>query len=124
MVDKRKKLLFSINRKDVRWDYYRGSGKGGQKRNKTSNCCRCTHEPSGAVGKSEEGRSQGQNRQRAFRRMAETTEFQLWAKLEAHKVLGELEQIEKKVDHEMEHNIKFEIKDLDGKWVESTSEDV
>lgn len=52
-----KHLLFFLSRKDFRIDFYRGRGKGGQKKNKTENCCRMTHLESGAVGKSEEGRS-------------------------------------------------------------------
>ena len=44
--------LFTLTAKNFRWDYFRGSGKGGQKRNKTSSGVRCTHEESGAVGQS------------------------------------------------------------------------
>ena len=50
-----KTLLFSVTAGDCKWDYYRGTGSGGQKKNKTSNCVRCTHTASGAVGKSEDG---------------------------------------------------------------------
>ena len=96
-----KKKLLSLTAKDFRWDYYRGSGSGGQKRNKTSNCCRCTHEPSGAVGKSEEGRSQVQNRRKAFKRMTETPEFKKWIRLESMRVSGELDLIEAKVEEMM-----------------------
>ena len=53
-----KKLLFSVTAADCRFDYYRGSGKGGQKRNKTSSAVRCTHIASGAVGASDDTRSQ------------------------------------------------------------------
>ena len=31
-----RKPLFSVTAKDCNWDYYRGSGSGGQKKNKTS----------------------------------------------------------------------------------------
>ena len=70
------KLLFSVTKKDLRVDYYRGTGKGGQKRNKTENCCRITHVASGAVGKSEEGRSKEHNKHTAFTRMVESACFQ------------------------------------------------
>ena len=50
-------ILFSVTAKDCRWDYFRGSGKGGQKSNMTSSRVRCTHKESGAVGQSDETRS-------------------------------------------------------------------
>ncbi len=35
---KNKQLLFSVTKKDLRIDYYKGTGSGGQKKNKTENC--------------------------------------------------------------------------------------
>jgi protein subunit release factor B len=40
------------SRKDFRIDTYRGSGPGGQHRNKTDTCVRFTHIPSGLVASS------------------------------------------------------------------------
>lgn len=60
-----------VRKSDLRIDYYRGSGKGGQKRNKTSNACRITHLPTGESASSEDGRSQTKNREDAFRKLAE-----------------------------------------------------
>lgn len=80
---------------DCRWDYYRGTGKGGQKRNKTSNCVRCTHYASGAVGKSEDGRSQRHNRETAFKRMSETDVFKKWLRIESARHMGTLTDIDK-----------------------------
>lgn len=97
----KKELLFSITAKDCRWDYYKGSGAGGQKRNKTENCVRCTHKASGAVGKSEEGRSKEQNRRKAFTRMAQSAKFKAWHKVEIARRTGELQQIEEKIDREL-----------------------
>lgn len=68
-------LLFSVTAKDCRWDTFRGTGKGGQKRNKTESAVRCTHIASGAVGQSDDSRSQHDNRRTAFKRMAETDVF-------------------------------------------------
>jgi len=114
---KKRELLFSIqkNDKSLRWDYYRGSGKGGQKRNKTENCCRCTHLPSGAVGKSEEGRSKEQNKKRAFRRMAESEEFRKWVRIEAARVTGEESRIQARVEKAL-RNVVTEVR-IDNKWV-------
>ena len=47
----------------------RGSGPGGQKRNKTSNAVRITHLPSGISATGTESRSLGENRLFAIRRL-------------------------------------------------------
>src|SRR5687768_10522322 len=54
---------------ECRWDIYRGSGPGGQKRNKTSNTVRLTHLPTGTQVTAGESRSQAENRMRALRRL-------------------------------------------------------
>jgi peptide chain release factor 1 len=113
-VVNKKELLFSLTKADFRWDYYRGSGKGGQKRNKTENCCRCTHAPSGAVGRSEEGRSKEQNRKKAFRRMAESKKFMEWVRVEAARVTGDLAKIEARVNKAM-REVTTEIR-INDKW--------
>ena len=51
------------------WDQYRGSGPGGQKRNKTSNTVRLTHEPTGVSVTAGESRSLSENKMRAVRRL-------------------------------------------------------
>jgi hypothetical protein len=55
--------------KDCRFDIARGSGPGGQKRNKTSNAVRLTHLPTGLASTAEESRSQAENKMRAVRRL-------------------------------------------------------
>lgn len=112
----KKDLLFSVTASDCRWDYYRGSGAGGQHRNKTDSAVRCTHIKSGAVGQAEDTRSQHTNKQLAFKRMGETKKFQAWARMEAMRVTGKLREIEEKVDFDMKHRIKVDVRQ-DGKWV-------
>ena len=58
--------LFSVTAQDCEWSYTRGTGAGGQKRNKTSSAVHCTHRASGAHGYSESSRSQLDNRRDAF----------------------------------------------------------
>jgi peptide chain release factor-like protein len=52
-------------------DRFRGSGPGGQKRNKTESAVRLRHLPTGLVGLASDSRSQAENRMRALRRLRE-----------------------------------------------------
>jgi hypothetical protein len=54
---------------ECREDHYRGSGPGGQKRNKTSNGVRLVHKPTGSIVTATESRSLKENRLYALRRM-------------------------------------------------------
>jgi protein subunit release factor B len=71
-----KELLLSVTLKDCDVQCKRGSGKGGQNRNKRDTAVRIVHRASGAVGESQEQRSQLQNKRAAFLRMVQTPVFQ------------------------------------------------
>lgn len=112
---KKRELLFSVTRNDCKWTYFKGSGKGGQKRNKTSSAVRCVHPPSKAVGTSQDERSQHKNRVSAFRRMFHTDEFQKWLKIESARQSGALSNVRRKVEKELE-DCKVEVVNEKGKW--------
>ena len=59
-----------VRKSDLRIEFYRGSGPGGQHRNKTDSACRITHRPTQISAQSEGHRSQHRNRTAAFRRLA------------------------------------------------------
>ncbi len=88
---KRREKMFSVTAADCRWDVFRGSGDGGQKRQKTSSGVRCVHEASGAEGKATDSRNQSVNRKTAFERMVATKEFQGWLKLKIEAGLGNVD---------------------------------
>ncbi len=57
----------NLNMADVRVDYYRASGAGGQHINKTSSAVRMTHLPTGIVAQCQSQRSQHQNKEQCLR---------------------------------------------------------
>ena len=104
-----KKPLFSVRKEDLSVQYFRAGGPGGQKQNKTSSACRIVHAESGAVGESRECRQQSQNRRRAFARMTNSREFQLWVRMKAAAIVGGHRDIEEKIDKMMApENLKVE----------------
>ncbi len=112
----KRELVFSVTAADCDWSYTRGTGKGGQAKNKTSSAVHCTHRASGAHGYAEDHRSQQQNRKLAFERMAKTKVFEDWRHLEFMKRTGQEAVIQDNVDRAM-RQIRVEVKD-DGLWKE------
>lgn len=102
-MSKKRKLIKSLTKNDFIWKTYRGTGKGGQKKNKTSNAVMCKHEASGAIGKCEDFREQSRNKKEAFKRMADSAEFKTWMNLEIDNYLGK---------------VKYEEIDEKGNWTE------
>ena len=88
---KNRTKIFSVTASDCRFIAKRGSGKGGQKRNKTSNAIQCFHDPSGAMGEAEDGRDQSINKRIAFERMFNTKEFQSWLGLKIDAALDKVD---------------------------------
>jgi protein subunit release factor B len=110
--------LFTLTRTDFEWSTYRGSGAGGQHRNKTDSAVRCTHPLSGAVGTAQDERSQHRNRQLAFRRCIESQKFQTWLRVETARRNGEAraaeDAINRAVDRAMRpENLLVEVGDGD-----------
>jgi len=115
-----KEKLFSVTLKDCEVIPYKGSGSGGQKKNKTSSAIQIKHLASGASAQCEEHREQSLNKKAAFKKMIQTDKFKTWIRIEAARKTGELIDIEKKVDEEMK-NVKIETKSEEGRWVENNN---
>jgi len=106
---------FSVSIKDCEVDTFRCGGKGGQNVNKVETGVRVRHVPSGAVSESREFREQHRNKVNAFIKMANSTKFQKWIRVEAARRAGQ-PSAEDIVEKMMESkNIRVQYK-VDGKW--------
>jgi protein subunit release factor A len=64
-------MTIEIKESDLKIEFYRGSGPGGQHRNVTDSAVRIRHLPTGIVAQASENRSQARNREMAMKRLEE-----------------------------------------------------
>lgn len=108
--------ILSVTAADCRFDVYKSSKKaGGQHKDKTSNCVRCTHVPSGAVGEGEDYREQPRNKKDAFLKMSQTPTFKAWLRNEIAKKQGKPSIEDAVADGLLNNTIVME--EVDGKFV-------
>lgn len=113
-----RELLFRVTKKDFTETHIRGSGPGGQHRNKTSTGVRLVHRASGAVGEATDSKSQAENRVAAFRRLRETREWKAWFTMMTAETLGR-PSLKSVVEQAMQdENIVTEVLDDRQRWQE------
>merc|ERR1712083_857359 len=69
-----------INEKDLKWDFMRASGAGGQGVNTADSAVRLTHVPTNTVVESQEERAQAQNKQRALQKLKSKLYQEEWTR--------------------------------------------
>ena len=67
-------LKIEIKESDLKIEFFRGSGPGGQHKNVTDSAVRIRHLPTGIVAQAAESRSQARNREMAMKRLEEALE--------------------------------------------------
>ncbi len=119
-----REFLFSVTKADLVFQTFKGSGPGGQHRNKVETAVRILHIPSGATGESQSEKSQHRNKRIAFRHLANNPKFRQWVRLKAFEIITK-KSIEQVVDEQMDpENLKIEVRGQDGKWMELTEGEV
>jgi len=108
-VIKEKELLFSVTKDDFEITTFSGTGKGGQNRNKKQKCVRLKHKDTGIITVGQNERSLEQNKKSAFMNMVNHPDFKKYMKLRTSRELGEVYDVEQKVEEAMkEENLKIE----------------
>lgn len=107
-----RELLFRLTRKDFEVTWFRGSGGGGQHRNKHANCCHIRHPASGAVSTGQSSRSRVSNQKEAFRGLLKKPDFMRWYRRRIAEIT------EKKTLEQMStENLLIEVRTEHG-WIE------
>ncbi len=112
-----KELLFSLTKNDFIVQPFKGSGAGGQHRNKNATAIRIIHPDSGVKVECQEHKSQMQNKKAAFKRLTEHPDFKQWHRIKVAEVFHGKQQNEKKLEEWMHpRNFKVEVKNEQGQW--------
>ena len=117
-------LLFVVTRKDFDETHIRGSGAGGQHRNKVSTGVRLHHRASGATAESVEHKSQDQNRRAAWRKIRETPEWKVWFRDMVAATSGRKTVQERLDEMMMDDKIITQILDQRNRWVTVSKDDL
>jgi len=111
-----KKLLFSVTKKDLKIEFFSGTGAGGQYRNKHQNCVRIHHQDSGAIVTGQSNRNRQSNIREAMQNLVKHPRFMFWHSGQVAGATGG-KSIEEIVDEQMNPgNLRIETKDEHGRW--------
>ena len=113
----KKTLLFSIIKKDLNIEYFSGTGKGGQYRNKHQNCVRMYHKDSNVRSTGQSHRKRVANLKEAFHNLVNSDKFKVWLNEKIYEITNKID-IEKEIEASMRpENLVVEVKNDKGEWV-------
>ena len=113
--------LLSVTKQDLHIDYFSGKGAGGQHRNKHQNCVRLRHNDSGALATGQSHRERRSNMRESLHNLADHPKFKLWLSIRTNEIIDN-KTIEEKVEAMMvASNMRIEVKDNHGRWIDDTS---
>lgn len=95
-------LLFSITKNDFKIERTKGSGKGGQNRNKRETAIRITHKETGISSYCADQRNQHQNLTKAFKNLINKPEFQKYLRLRSARAAVDIRKLDKKIVAEVD----------------------
>ncbi len=111
-----RELLFSVTRKDLKIEFFSGTGGGGQHRNKHQNCVRLYHSDSGTRTTGQSSKERKANLTEAFRNLVESTPFKMW-QMQKLTEIREGKTLKQQVEEAMNSkNLKVEYKVEGGGW--------
>ena len=111
-----------VSKGDFQFSYFCGPGHGGQAKDKVHSGVQIFHADSGATARASDSRSLEQNKRSAFGRLLKTPKMKFFIARRLHEIQND-ETIEESVARDMQpSNLRFEVKDADGRWVEVTDE--
>jgi len=114
----KKELLFSVTKKDLNISHFSGSGAGGQNRNRHKNCIRLHHPDSDTHVTGQSHKEERSNMKEALTNLTTHHRFKAWHKQRTQELLSGI-TLEELVDKAMRpDNIKIEVRNEEGKWVE------
>lgn len=109
---------FSLTKKDFSYQWFSGTGAGGQHRNKHQNCFRIKHPASGATATGQSHRDRKSNQREAMNTLKNDYRFKFWCAQRLAEI-EDGETLEQKVDKSMApNNLRVEVKNEKGEWVE------
>lgn len=116
-----KDKIFSIGKEDLEWSTFRGSGPGGQHKNKTDSAVRLRHAPSNTTVISQGDRCQLTNKKQALKQLANHPKFKAWC-FRRMKELSEGITLEEKIEAITQPQyLKIECKNEENEWIELNS---